>query len=73
MIDSPIVCLQVTLLSFILLLCSGKLPLRRCVKTGNMQSAPALLHLRDNGAVGWAERYRQPDPLRETCRLPLCF
>ena len=31
-IDSLIVCLQVTLLSFILLLCSGKLPLRRADK-----------------------------------------
>ena len=30
-IDSLIVCLQVALLSFILLLCSGKLPLRRRV------------------------------------------
>ena len=32
-IDSLIVCLQVALLSFILLLCSGKLPLRRADKT----------------------------------------
>ena len=31
-IDSLIVCLQVTLLSFLLLLCSGKLPLRRSTK-----------------------------------------
>ena len=31
-IDSLIVCLQVTLLSFLLLLCSGKLPLRRAAK-----------------------------------------
>ena len=31
-IDSLIVCLQVTLLSFILLLCLGKLPLRRATK-----------------------------------------
>ena len=31
-IDSLIVCLQVTLLSFILLLCSGKLPLRCAAK-----------------------------------------
>ena len=34
-IDSLFVCLQVTLLSFILLLCSGKLPLRRTGKTGS--------------------------------------
>ena len=33
-IDSLIVCLQVTLLSSILLLCSGKLPLRLRVKSG---------------------------------------
>ena len=32
-IDSLIVCLQVALLSFILLLCSGKLPLRCAAKT----------------------------------------
>ena len=31
-IDSLIVCLQVTHLSFLLLLCSGKLPLRRATK-----------------------------------------
>ena len=31
-IDSLIVCLQVTLLSFIILFCSGKLPLRRAAK-----------------------------------------
>ncbi len=31
-IDSLIVCLQVILLSFILLLCLGKLPLRRATK-----------------------------------------
>ena len=31
-IDSLFVCLPVTLLSFILLLCSGKLPLRRATK-----------------------------------------
>ena len=31
-IDSLFVCLQVTHLSFILLLCSGKLPLRRATK-----------------------------------------
>ena len=36
-IDSLIVCLQVALLSFILLLCSGKLPLRCAAKTGVMQ------------------------------------
>jgi len=36
-IDSLIVCLQVALLSFILLLCSGKLPLRCAAKTGAMQ------------------------------------
>ena len=36
-IDSLIVCLQVTLLSFLLLLCSGKLPLRRATKTGAMK------------------------------------
>ena len=36
-IDSLIVCLQMTLLSFILLLCSGKLPLRRAAKTGAMK------------------------------------
>ena len=34
-IDSLIVCLQMTLLSFILLLGSGKLPLRRRVKSRN--------------------------------------
>ena len=33
-IDSLIVCLQIALLSFILLLCSGKLPLRLRVKSG---------------------------------------
>ena len=33
-IDSLIVCLQIALLSFILLLCSGKLPLRLRVKFG---------------------------------------
>lgn len=31
-IDSLFVCLQVALLSFLLLLCSGKLPLRRGAK-----------------------------------------
>ena len=36
-IDSLFVCLQMTLLSFILLLCSGKLPLRCAAKTGVMQ------------------------------------
>ena len=33
-IDSLIVCLQVTHLSFLLLLCSGKLPLRRAENFG---------------------------------------
>jgi hypothetical protein len=36
-VDSLIVCLQVTHLSFIILLCSGKLPLRCAAKTGVMQ------------------------------------
>ena len=36
-IDSSIVCLQVAHLSFILLLCSRKLPLRCAAKTGAMQ------------------------------------
>ena len=36
-IDSLFVCLQMTLLSFLLLLRSGKLPLRRCVKSRSMQ------------------------------------
>ena len=36
-IDSLIVCLQVALLSFILLLCSEKLPLRCAAKTEAMK------------------------------------
>ena len=43
-IDSLIVCLQIALLSFILLLCSGKLPLRRGAKLAfhNEKLQPAI-------------------------------
>ena len=43
-IDSLFVCLQIALLSFILLLCSGKLPLRRTAKLAfhNEKPRPAI-------------------------------
>ena len=50
-IDSLIVCLQIALLSFILLLCSGKLPLRRgenpglCTKKRNGNFPLLFLHI----------------------------
>ena len=44
-IDSLIVCLQVTHLSFILLLCSGKLPLRRRLKSRNGKPSRFFTHV----------------------------
>ena len=44
-IDSLFVCLQMTLLSFLLLLCSGKLPLRRRVKSRNGKPSRFFTHV----------------------------
>ncbi len=50
-IDSLIVCLQVTLLSFIILFCSGKLPLRCAAKISVYSKNCGLPFLTDRSGV----------------------
>jgi len=73
-IDSLFVCLPVTLLSFILFLCSRELPLRRAAKYPKWNKTDnyrAVAVLKDIDAVVSCKKHRSAYKLTNQCFLPL--